>query len=312
MQVVLQGSLRHFPAAELLRFLCGRGQSGTLDLETTGRRTRILFENDTLLWAESNQSTEPVEAVLDALDWISGTFTLLDSAVVPENAKAIAVPVAEVLAESARRAEAASLFPDSTIFRLIDDPSLQQQVSLRGEEFKILFRLSTGRTFRELAADAGIPREELAERLRKLEGLGLVASVREEPSPPPQATLAQRKPSFSRKRTLVGSLTPDDRPDSVYPLLDAEYTIGRAPDNGIVIADGSVSSKHARIERTPEGFAVEDLESRNGTFVNGEKLEGKRLLADGDLLRLGKVMMTFNIARESKPSDTTQPEMHVG
>jgi hypothetical protein len=186
-------------------------------------------------------------------------------------------------------------------------------VSLRGEEFKILFRLSTGRTFRELAADVGVPRRELAERLRKLEGLGLVASVREEPPPAqPQATLAQRKPSFSRKRTLVGSLTPDDRPDSVYPLLDAEYTIGRAPDNGIVIADGSVSATHARIERTPEGFAIEDLQSRNGTFVNGEKLEGKRLLADGDLIRLGKVMMTFNIARESKPSDTTQPEMRVG
>ena len=310
MQVVLQGSLRHFPAADLLRFLCGRGQSGTLDLETTGRRTRVLYENDTVLWAESNKVEQPLEAVLDALDWMSGTFTLLDSAVVPENVRAISVPLADVLAESVRRAEAASLFPDSTLFRLVDDPALQQQVSLTGEEFKVLFRLSTGRTFRELVADSSVPRIELAERLKKLERLGLVASVREEPRPePPSLT---RKPSVARKRTLVGSLTPDDRPDSVYPLLDAEYTIGRTPDNGIVLADGSVSAKHARIERTAEGFVLEDLQSRNGTFVNGEKLEGKRLLADGDLIRVGKVMMTFNVARESKAGDTTQPEMHVG
>jgi len=313
MQVVLQGSLRHFPAADLLKFLCGRGQSGTLDLETPGRRTRILYDNDTILWAESNKTDQPRDAVLDALEWMSGTFTLLDSAVVPENVKAISVPLADVLAESARRAEAASLFPDSTLFRLVDAPELQQQVSLTGEEFKILFRLSTGRTFRELVADIGVPRQELAERLKKLEGLGLVAPVREQQAPPqPEQTVLSKKTSIARKRTLVGSLTPDDRPDSVYPLLDAEYTIGRTPDNGIVVPDGSVSSKHARIERTPEGFAVEDLQSRNGTFVNGEKLEGKRLLADGDLIRLGKVMMTFNVARESKAGDTTQPEMRVG
>ena len=309
MQVVLQGSLRHFPAAELLRFLCGRGQSGTLDLETTGRRARVLFESDTLLWAESSKPDNPFEAALDALEWMSGTFTLLDSAAVPENVKPLGKTLSEVLAESARRAEAASLYPDSTLFRLVDDPALQQQVSLRGEEFKILFRLSAGRTFRELLGDLGVPRTELAERLKKLIGLGLIAAVREEPEPEPTAP---QKKTITRKRTLVGSLTPDDRPDSVYPLLDAEYTVGRTPDNAIIVPDGSVSSKHARVIRTAEGFVIEDLQSRNGTFVNGEKVEGQRLLADGDLIRLGKVVMTFNIARESKAGETTQPEVQVG
>ena len=77
--------------------------------------------------------------------------------------------------------------------------------------------------------------------------------------------------------------------------------------------DGSVSSKHARIVRTDDGFVIEDLQSRNGTFVNGERVtEGPRKLNDGDLVRLGKVIMTFNVARETKAGETTEPEMKVG
>ena len=54
---------------------------------------------------------------------------------------------------------------------------------------------------------------------------------------------------------------------------------------------------------------IEDLQSRNGTFVNGEQVKEKRLLADGDLIRLGKVIMTFNVAREAKTRATRpQPE----
>ena len=57
---------------------------------------------------------------------------------------------------------------------------------------------------------------------------------------------------------------------------------------------------------------LEDLQSRNGTFVNGEKVTDKRLLADGDLIRIGKVIMTFNIAREAKSGEVTLPEVRLG
>ena len=309
MQVVLQGSLRHFHAAELLTFLCRRGQAGTLDLETNGRKTRIVFEDDTILRAESSKSDDASEAVLDAFEWMAGTFTLLDSAVIPENAKRESILLQTLLDAAAKRAEASSLYPDGTIFRLVDDPSVQQQVSLSGEEFKILFRLSTGRTFRDLVMDVGVPRKELAETLKKLEAIGLLKAIREEPMAEP--TAPQRKITM-RKRTIVGSLTPDDRPDSVYPLLDAECVIGRAAENGLTVPDGSVSSKHARIVRTDDGFVIEDLQSRNGTFVNGERItEGQRKLSDGDLIRLGKVIMTFNVARETKAGETTEPEVRM-
>lgn len=113
--------------------------------------------------------------------------------------------------------------------------------------------------------------------------------------------------------TLVGSLTPDDEPDNVFPLLDAECIIGRRNTKEVAFAinDGSISSKHARLVRTPEGFVIEDLGSRNGTFVNGEKVGEKRVLNDGDLIRLGKVIMTFNVAKQNKTSDPTQPELRL-
>lgn len=306
MQVVLQGSLRHFAAAELLTFLCSRGRSGTLDAESTGRKARILFENDRIVWAESSRGGDAAEAVLELFEWAAGTFTLLDSAVLPDGAQPLALALPALLEEARRRAERGGGYSDATMFRVVDDPALQQQVSLTADAFKLLFRVAAGKTFRELVSELGAPRHELAERLKSLEQLGLVTVVHDEPQAEVTApqTAVQRR-TVSRKRTLVGSLTPDTAPDSVWPLLDAEYSIGRAPDNAITIADASVSSHHARVTRTAEGFFLEDLQSRNGTFVNGEKVDARRQLADGDLLRLGKVILTFNIARESKLGDTT-------
>src|SRR4051812_6459888 len=107
MQVILQGSLRHFQPAELLSFLCERGQNGTLDLETTGKRTRIFFEGTRILWAESNRGGEVVDAILETFEWTSGTFTVLDTAQVPENAKTLSLDVPMLVEEAKRRASAA-------------------------------------------------------------------------------------------------------------------------------------------------------------------------------------------------------------
>lgn len=315
MQVVLQGSLRHFGVAELLSFLCGRGESGTLDLETADRRARVMFVSDVVVWVESNGSRDPKETILTLFDWSAGSFTLVDSVVVPENVTPLAIELKELLAEAKRRAETAGVYPDATLFRVVDDPALQQQVSLTGDQFRLLFRLSAGRSFKDIVGDLGAPKQEVADRLRHLVRIGLVTLA--EPDPPPVTLQEKTDPALRKKttassrRTLVGSLTPDGAPDNVYPLLDSVYTLGRAPDNNIAIADGSVSSHHARIVRTAEGFILEDLQSRNGSFVNGEKVTDKRVLADGDLLRLGKIILTFNLAREAKTGDTTQPEVRL-
>ena len=315
MQVVLQGSLRHFGAAELLSFLCARGESGTLDLEAPGdRKGRVFFVNDLIVWAESSRGGSAKDAVLELLDWHAGTFTLIDSVVVPDNITPLALELPALLEEAKQRAQSAGVYPDATIFRVVDDPALQQHVSLTADQFRLLFRLSSGRAFKDVVGDVGAPKQEVADRLRELVQMGLATVV--EPEPPPTIQektdpALRRRTTASSRRTLVGSLTPDGAPDNVYPLLDAAYTLGRAPDNTIAISDGSVSSRHARILRTPEGFVLEDLQSRNGTFVNGEQVADKRLLADGDLIRLGKIIMTFNVAKEAKAGDKTQPEVRL-
>lgn len=298
MQVVLEGTLRHFGAAELLVFLCSRARSGTLDLENAGRRTRVVFEHDRIVWAD------PFDLLLEAFGWTSGTFTLVDAAAVPENAERLSLTVAALLEEAKRRTPS---YAEGTLFRVVDDPALQQQVSLTAEDFKLLFRISSGKTFLELLNDLGMPRQELAERLKRLAELGLVAVV----AAPAEATSVSKKTTMTRRPSVVGSLTPEGAPDNVYPLLESEYTIGRAPSNDIAIPDGSVSSTHARIVRTDTGFSVEDLKSRNGTFINGEKVSERRLLADGDILRVGKIIMTFNLAREENPGESTQPEVRL-
>lgn len=106
---------------------------------------------------------------------------------------------------------------------------------------------------------------------------------------------------------LVATLTADD--GTMHPLLEETSTIGRTAANAIALRDSSVSAKHASVVRTPEGFVIEDLGSRNGTFVNGEKLTEKRFLVEGDLVRLGKVILTFNLAADVQRKQSTEREM---
>lgn len=65
-------------------------------------------------------------------------------------------------------------------------------------------------------------------------------------------------------------------------------TLGRAPDNAVaLVSDSNVSRYHAEIERRGDNFYLVDLNSRNGTFVNDEPIEGERRLQEGDKISLG-------------------------
>ncbi len=80
-----------------------------------------------------------------------------------------------------------------------------------------------------------------------------------------------------------------------YDLKGDKYVLGRHPDCDIVIEVGAVSRNHCQIVRDGGGYALEDLGSRNGTFVNDEspKVEGKRPLRLGDVLRVCEVSFTY-------------------
>ena len=74
--------------------------------------------------------------------------------------------------------------------------------------------------------------------------------------------------------------------------LSSVLAIGRLEDNDIVITDDSfISSHHARIEVRPEGTWVVDLNSTNGSFVNGQRLTGERSVRKGDRIQVGSTVL---------------------
>jgi hypothetical protein len=88
----------------------------------------------------------------------------------------------------------------------------------------------------------------------------------------------------------------------MFPLTEAEYLIGRQRDNQIPLGDLGISGHHVRIYRGPDGYAIEDLKSRNGTWVNGARTF-HALLHSGDQIRIGATELRYEILYDG----TTQP-----
>jgi hypothetical protein len=93
-------------------------------------------------------------------------------------------------------------------------------------------------------------------------------------------------------------------------------TIGRHPDSDVPLPwDSEVSRLHAELERVAgEWTVVDDGRSRNGTFVNGERLLGRRLLADADVIRAGRALLVFRSPaarrfRSTVPETRTVPAL---
>ncbi len=77
---------------------------------------------------------------------------------------------------------------------------------------------------------------------------------------------------------------------ATFPLQKPMVVIGRELGCQITVAEPSVSRRHARIVPGPDGLTVEDLASKNGTFVNGRRIGAPRPLSEGDRLKLGKTL----------------------
>jgi len=78
----------------------------------------------------------------------------------------------------------------------------------------------------------------------------------------------------------------------VFPLIDAEMSIGRDPSNHISLLDSLVSRRHCVIRKNGESFLLVDLESRNNTFVSGVPVR-ERALVPGDQIRVGNSVLVF-------------------
>jgi DNA-binding NtrC family response regulator/pSer/pThr/pTyr-binding forkhead associated (FHA) protein len=107
-----------------------------------------------------------------------------------------------------------------------------------------------------------------------------------------------------------------DRPSRVIDLPDAtDVTFGRSRGATVNVDHEKVSRMHARIRRDGDAIEVEDLGSRNGTRVNGERIEGTRRLTSGDEIVIGPIQavvgMTSGLRRTSPIADAQAGEVRL-
>jgi len=78
-----------------------------------------------------------------------------------------------------------------------------------------------------------------------------------------------------------------------YYSIGEGLTLGRRGDNDIVIKDPYVSKDHFQIVKDEDEYFLEDLNSANGTYLNGERIQDVVPLKDGDRIRVGNIEFLF-------------------
>lgn len=94
-------------------------------------------------------------------------------------------------------------------------------------------------------------------------------------------------------------------------LAEGEHLLGRAGDVAVWLESPTISRHHAKIRVVGEHATIEDLASKNGTFLRSERLASPAQLADGDELHLGSVVVTFRMtggAGSTVTRTSTNPE----
>lgn len=131
--------------------------------------------------------------------------------------------------------------------------------------------------------------------------------VRRLPAPAagaPAAPTASAPPSRPASRTAPPSgpvfasrlvITSGAKEGLEIDLPEEQLTIGRSSDSGLVIRDDYTSTHHARLLRWPEGWVVQDLDSTNGTFLDGTRVLVPTLVPLGTPVRIGTT--TFELRR---------------
>ena len=266
------------------------------------------------------------EVLFDAFVWTAGEFSFAEEIGLPEYAVTITVDLPNLIMEGARRIEewehCLQLLPDSsTVYRVVASPR-DDKVTLTQDEWKLLFMINGQRTLDDLVHDSDEDQLSVYRIVYGLAANQLIEPVRVSSAPrpaganPPEDTMRQTAPVFHAEPTLndgdMGDdtsliITSDESPlvaqlvitdnDSTarkVSLTESEYLVGRHRDNNIQITDLGVSGFHARIFRSADGFAIEDLKSRNGIWVNGTRVF-HATLRNGDTVRLGATDLTFEV-----------------
>ena len=102
-------------------------------------------------------------------------------------------------------------------------------------------------------------------------------------------SLAATKPMSANSRlvSIAGPLK-----DATFTLHEEDFSIGRDPTNNLVLEDSAVSRRHCTIASDAGEFKISDLNSRNGTSINGVPPK-QRILHDGDQIKVGRSIFVF-------------------
>ncbi|HYC58606.1 MAG TPA: DUF4388 domain-containing protein [Thermoanaerobaculia bacterium] len=226
------------------------------------------------------------------------------------------------------------LLPDqSMIFRVVATPR-DEKITLTADEWKILFMINGQRTIKELCDDSeddpfqvyrllyGLRANKLIEVAgeRRLDDTG-AGPPSETGTMAADATIRQGAPRFGSESTIQDEPNDDtsllmqseerllsyadvvrptvaqlrmERDGTIIPLTEPEYLIGRHRENTIQLNDLGVSGFHARIYRGPEGYVIEDLKSRNGTWLNGARVY-HAILSSGDRIHVGQLDLDYEV-----------------
>jgi DNA-binding winged helix-turn-helix (wHTH) protein len=100
--------------------------------------------------------------------------------------------------------------------------------------------------------------------------------------------------------TIVARLLHDG---TTIPLLAGLHDIGRDEGCAVCLQSSTVSRRHARLMTTDDAASIEDLQSKNGTRVNGNAIAVQTVLRHGDRIQVGSVALTF-LARQPTSTET--------
>ncbi|MDQ6799971.1 MAG: DUF4388 domain-containing protein [Acidobacteriota bacterium] len=227
--------------------------------------------------------------------------------------------------------ECLRLLPDSSvIFRVVADPEAEK-ITLSLDEWRILFLINGQRTLEDLCRATeseafqvyrlvyGLVANKLIEAAKEIPQDGMTGPVGQIE----EITIRQSLAEFTGDITMRGRADDDtsllisedatlsykdvvqktvaqllimsgDEAGTVIPLVESEYHVGRQRENQIQLNDLGVSARHARIFRGPEGYVVEDLKSRNGTWLNGTRIFHS-ILRNADEIRVGATDLRYEV-----------------
>jgi FHA domain len=101
-------------------------------------------------------------------------------------------------------------------------------------------------------------------------------------------------------------------PGQIFELTSSEVNIGRDISNEFVINDAEVSRKHARLTLEGDRYRIEDLNSTNGTYIDGQRLIGPHLLAIGEIIMFGDNIGVVFDGERATPDVTVQSPASLG